>query len=136
MQLYEQEINFIADHVLRDIKSRENIEEKQSIYLDFLKHIAKTQYEYISTELIIMSRGDKEDFFRDLEENGIYVHEPPFVGNTKMEMLVELYNIHPDCPAAPAGDFHRDCRRSPAPACRFSSALRRISNRSSGNSGK
>ena len=94
MQLYEQEINFIADHVLRDIKSKENIEEKQSIYLDFLKHIAKTQYDYISTELIIMSRGDKEDFFRDLEENGIYVHEPPFVGNTKMEMLVELYNIH------------------------------------------
>lgn len=95
-QLYEQEINFIAEHVLREIKNAPNIDIKESIYLDFLKNISKSQYDFVSTELIIMSRTDKEAFFADLEENGIYVHEPPFVGNTKFETLVELYKIHPE----------------------------------------
>ena len=96
MQSKEQEINFIADHVQRDICKCETVEEMQEIYLEFLKLVNKQQADYVETELIMMRRDEKQEFFADIIENGIYVHEPPFVGNTSFDQFVGIYEKHPE----------------------------------------
>ena len=95
-QSKEQEINFIADHVQRDICKCETVEEMQEIYLEFLKLVNKQQADYVETELIMMRRDEKKEFFEDIIENGIYVHEPPFVGNTSFDQFVGIYEKHPE----------------------------------------
>ena len=96
MQSKEQEINFIADHVQREICKCETVEEMQEIYLEFLKLVNKQQADYVETELIMMRRDEKQEFFADIIENGIYVHEPPFVGNTSFDQFVGIYEKHPE----------------------------------------
>lgn len=43
-----------------------------------------------------MNRAQKQEFFDDLIRDGIYIHEPPFVGNTSIEDLVEIFKDHPE----------------------------------------
>jgi len=95
-QLFEQYINFIADHVVEAMKEAPTYEEKKEIYLDFLKHINKEQNEFVDIEMMTMNRVKAHDFLDKVIEDGIYIHEPPFVGNTKMEDLVELFKDHPE----------------------------------------
>ena len=97
MQAKEQEINFIADHVLAAMKEcGDDYDEMQDIYLEFLKAVNKNQHDYIMTELIMMRRDEREEYFDDLLEEGIYVHEPPFVGNTSFDAFSDLYLKHPE----------------------------------------
>ena len=78
------------------MKQCDDIEEMQELYLDFLKAVNETQADYVETELIMMRRDEKEEFFEDILTNDIYVHEPPFVGNTQVDKFVEIYNKHPE----------------------------------------
>lgn len=105
MQLHEQYINFIADHVHREIKEtfeRGDYMGALDIYLEFLQLTNKTQYDYVDIEMIMASRADKQEFIKDIVENGIYVHEPPFVGNTEFEDFIKIYEKHPEWVA----DYH------------------------------
>ena len=46
--------------------------------------------------MMTMNRAKTYEFLDRVMEEGIYIHEPPFVGNTKMEDLVELFKDHPE----------------------------------------
>lgn len=96
MQLLEQYVTFISDRVLEQIKSCSNVADMEEIYLDFMKRINPNQYEFIDLELMTMNRAQKQEFFDDLIRDGIYIHEPPFVGNTSIEDLVEIFKDHPE----------------------------------------
>lgn len=109
-QMQEQYINFIADHVLNRIKSTNDILEKEDIFFDYLKYVNKSQHDYFENMYLVMNRKDKEEFFKTIENEGIFTHQFPFKmngmvdydgsivkdGNASMEDFTELYKKHPE----------------------------------------
>jgi len=95
-QIWEQYINFAADHVVKEMKKCDDYNDAQDIYFEFLKLVNKEQYDFVELEFIGINRAKQHEFLDDIMENGIYIHEPPFVGNTSMDKLVELFKTHPE----------------------------------------
>ena len=95
-QLQEVYINFMADHVRRIMKQTESYEEKEQLFLEFLKMLNKEEYDFYDTELIMMNRSQKEALLDEVEEKGFYIHQPPFFGNTSEEQFKEIYKKHPE----------------------------------------
>ena len=95
-QIYEQYLNFIADHVVESMKACNSYREMKEIYLDFLKYVCPKQYDWVDTQLFSLNGKEQQEFFDDIIENGIYIHQPPFVGNVKLDDLAKLYVEHPE----------------------------------------
>jgi DNA-directed RNA polymerase beta subunit len=94
--LKEHYINFMSDHVLRIMKSKDNYEEKAKIFFEYLKEINKEEYEFYDIEYTMMNREEREEFIDNVETNGIYIHETPFFKNTSMEQFKEMFKKHPE----------------------------------------
>jgi len=86
----------MADHVRRIMKQTESYEEKEQLFLEFLKMLNKEEYDFYDTELIMMNRSQKEALLDEVEEKGFYIHQPPFFGNTSEEQFKEIYKKHPE----------------------------------------
>lgn len=86
----------MADHVLKEMKSTEDYVEKLEIFLEFMKLINKAEYDFFDIETISMNRAKRQEFVDDIERDGIYIHQPPFFGNTSMEQFKEIYRKHPE----------------------------------------
>ena len=84
-QLIEQHINFMSDHVLKQMKATEDVGEKIDIYLSYLKYLDKEQYDFFDGELIMMNRAQKEEFIQEVEDHGIFIHQAPFFKKIKQE---------------------------------------------------
>lgn len=95
-QIYEQYLNFIADHVVECMRACNSYREMKDIYLEFLKYVSPKQYDWVDTQLIMLNGKQQQDFFEDILENGIYIHQPPFVGNVQLDDLAKLYVEHPE----------------------------------------
>lgn len=95
-QLQEQYLNFMADHVLKLMKAEPDYSKKQEIFLEFLKMTNKEEYDYFDIELIGMNRFQQMEFINSVEENGIYIHQQPFFGNTTEEQFKEIFKKHPE----------------------------------------
>lgn len=95
-QIYEQYLNFIADHVVECMRACNSYREMKDIYLEFLKYVCPKQYDWVDTQLIMLNGRQQQDFFEDILENGIYIHQPPFVGNVQLDDLAKLYVEHPE----------------------------------------
>jgi DNA-directed RNA polymerase beta subunit len=94
--LIEQYLNFMADHVMKLIRQAEDPSEKIDLYLEFLKMINKKEYDFFDIELMMMNRSQKEEFAQELEREGIYIHQPPFFGNTGEEQFMKIFKEHPE----------------------------------------
>ena len=95
-QIYEQYLNFIADHVVECMRACNSYREMKDIYLEFLKYVCPKQYDWVDTQLIMLNGRQQQEFFEDILENGIYIHQPPFVGNVQLDDLAKLYVEHPE----------------------------------------
>src|SRR5574344_116218 len=95
-QLYEQFINFMSDHVVREIKKLSDPNDKIDLYLSYLKYLDKEEHDFIEGETILMNRQQKEDFIDDIEKNGRYVHQAPFFDNSSFDNLKKIYKEHPE----------------------------------------
>jgi len=84
-QLQEQYLNFMADHVVEEMKATDSYDEKMSIFLSFLKAINEKEYDFFDIEQFVMNRQQKIEFLDKIEAEGIYIHQPPFFGNTTEE---------------------------------------------------
>jgi len=88
-QLYEQELNFMGDQVLRQTKSMESIEDKFNHILKFYEIVNTEQYTFIKENTTILE--DKDKFINNSYEHGLYIHQPPFFNNVTVEKMNELY---------------------------------------------
>ena len=95
-QLQEQYLNFMADHVLKLMKETEDYTEKQNIFFDFMKSVNKEQFDFFDVEFLMMNRQQKQDFIDNIERDGIYIHQPPFFGNTTEEQFKKIFVEHPE----------------------------------------
>ena len=86
----------MADHVLKLMKETEDYSEKEQIFFDFLKAVNKEQYDFFDIECLIMNRQQKYDFIDRVEQDGIFIHQPPFFGNTTEEQFKQIFRDHPE----------------------------------------
>ena len=72
----------MADHVVRLMKQTDDYNKKADLFLSFLKEINKKEYDFYDLEMLMMNRAQKEELINEVEEKGIFIHQPPFFGNT------------------------------------------------------
>lgn len=95
-QLKEQYVNFMSEHVLKQMKQTEDYQEKANIFFSYLKLLNKKEYDFFDIEYISMNRNQRKEFIDEIEENGIFIHEPPFFENTNMEQFKKIFREHPE----------------------------------------
>ena len=95
-QLQEVYINFMSDHVIRLMKETDDYDKKEEIFLSYLKALNKKEYDFYDTEMVMMNRAQKQDLLDSVEEHGIFIHQPPFFGNTTEEQFEKIYREHPE----------------------------------------
>lgn len=95
-QLQEQYINFMSDHVIKLMKETDSYQEKEEIFFSYLKELNKKEFDFYDLEYLTMNRAEKYAFLDNIEENGIYIHQPPFFGNTTPEQFEKIYREHPE----------------------------------------
>lgn len=108
-QLYEVEINFIAEQLQRKIKKMTSLDEKADTIFRFLEILNLRENEFFlklwnswdqtievgEYKVRICDQQAKEDFVHDVEENGFYIVKSP---DSKMryDCLKKLYDEWPD----------------------------------------
>lgn len=95
-QLQEVYINFMSDHVVRLMKQTDDYDKKEELFLTYLKAVNKKEYDFYDIEMTMMNRAQKQDLIDEIEANGIYIHQPPFFGNTTEEQFLKIYREHPE----------------------------------------
>jgi len=94
--LVEQYLNFMADHVMKEIKELEDPVEKIDRFLEFLRYVNKKEYDFFDVELMLLNRAQKEEFAEAIERDGIFIHQPPFFENTNEEQFMKIFKEHPE----------------------------------------
>lgn len=92
-QLYELELNFISDNIVRKMKTLP-FKEKLSTLFDYIKEINPAQYKSMVKHFNSLDKKEKVKFIKDTEEKGIFLHQPPFWGNVSFDRLSEIYDIY------------------------------------------
>ena len=107
-QLYEVEINFIAENLQRYIKTLKTNQEKIDVILKFLSLLNEEQHDYYMQlidsydqvvevdgyEVEFKSEKSLNDFIQDVEENGFYIVKRPH-SKMRYDCVKKLYETWP-----------------------------------------
>lgn len=94
-QLYELELNFIAENIQHKIMSLSKISEKRTLFFQFMGSVNESQAEQLEEYYKNLDKNGKIKFFRDVEVKGIFIHQPPFWGNVGFDHLERIYDTFP-----------------------------------------
>ena len=94
-QIIEQHINFMCHNLVEELKTIDNLFDMEDLLFAFMKIIKPKQYYFLDMEYMVMNRSQKYDFFDDVIENGMYIHQTPFVDNTSLEEFAEIFKMFP-----------------------------------------
>lgn len=86
----------MADHVVKIMSETDDYMKKEEVFFEFLKMVNKKEYDFYDIEYIGMNRSQRQEFLDEVERNGIYIHQPPFFGNTSEEQFMEIFRKHPE----------------------------------------
>lgn len=90
-QLFEQEINFMSNEILRATRKKEfdTIDKKFDYIMSYYKILNKKQYEFLVNKY--KTENDKKEFLIYSYKHGLFVHQPPFFGNATVEDMIKCY---------------------------------------------
>lgn len=96
-QMFEVSINFIGDNLVQKFKSMDDNDEKAKMLFKFLYHFNEGG---MATNLEAYYKGlterGKNQFFKDIDKNGIYVNVPPMWESEPMfDKLTKIYDEFP-----------------------------------------
>ncbi len=91
MQLYEVELNFIANRIREKMATFDNLKDKRELLFKFIKMVNPDQHKSISDYYERIDEKEKIKFILDSEKNGIYIHQPPFWGNIGLDVIDLIY---------------------------------------------
>jgi len=94
-QIIEQYINLMSGHLVNKLKTTTDLLQREDEFFSYMKSINKEQADFLEIEYTILNRAQKEAFFDDIIERGIYTHQTPFFGNTTMEQFEEIFKQKP-----------------------------------------
>ena len=89
-QLYEHEINFISDNIVKDMKKMK-FNDAVKFFFEYIKEVNPVQYESLKNYFNNLEKDDKKNFIKEILKNGIYIHQPPFWDNLNFEGMKKLY---------------------------------------------
>ena len=90
-QLFELEINFISDNIVKDMKKMK-LNDAKNLYFQYLKDVNKTQWKETYEFFRGLENKDKVAFIKEVMEEGIDIHQPPFWNNINLQKLANLYD--------------------------------------------
>lgn len=90
-QLYEVELNFIANRVREKMATFNNLKDKRELLFKLIKMINPEQYNSMSSYYEELDEKGKIGFILDSEKNGIYIHQPPLWGNIGLDVIDIIY---------------------------------------------
>lgn len=100
-QVYELELNYIANIIVKRVKKINDLQEKFDYILNFIKEISMEQANELTVYWKGLSKSEKVEFIEDIErKNQLYIYQPPFHNNatlSQMDNLYKKYNIKPTC---------------------------------------
>ena len=76
-QIFELSINFICNRVVEKLNTFDTLKDKETLFFDIIKRFNKTQYKELKTYYSGLKTNEKKEFFKDLNNTGIYIHVPP-----------------------------------------------------------
>jgi len=95
-QIQEQYLNFMGDRLVQVLKDCDgDLYEMEDEYFKFMKIVDPELYDFIDMNYVMMNRGEKEAFFNEVIQKGIYIHQPPFFNNTSMDDFVKIFREMP-----------------------------------------
>jgi DNA-directed RNA polymerase beta subunit len=89
--MYELEINYIVDEFLRKNKHLHYNEFLNKVII-FLSNINKQQGLYYEKFINNLNEQEKEDLVKEIYDDYLYIHQPPFYNNISFEELECLYD--------------------------------------------
>ena len=92
-QNYEHELNFIANHVRRKMRSTNNRDTKYSLLFRFLNNVYPPQAAAFKAYYESIPDMKKSMVLAEVEVKGIFIHQQPFDGNISYDSLKKLYAI-------------------------------------------
>jgi len=99
--LYELELNFIANEILKRIKDNntlENVENNLDIIIAFYNEFNESQALYFSEKIENMNMNERIKILNEFLEFGLIIHQPPFFDNITWDdfsNLYKKYDVHP-----------------------------------------
>lgn len=94
-QLYELELNFIAENIQHRLRSMSKMSEKVPYFFDFMRMVNAEQASLLERYFNSLDKAGRVKFFADIDEKGIYLHQPPFWGNVSFDQLADIYDAYP-----------------------------------------
>jgi hypothetical protein len=97
-QLYETEYNFISEVIRKRMNLLPTVNEKLYLLIQFMLIVNKEEGEALQTYISRLNDIQKREFTDDIDANGIYIIQPPFMGTISIKNLEQLYNtfnVHP-----------------------------------------
>ena len=95
-QLMEQELSFASNNIVREMKrlwDKDNIDDMTELYFDFMYKVSPTQYDSLVDYYNEMKANEELlEFWNNIFDEGIYIHQAPFYGNITLDGLREIYN--------------------------------------------
>lgn len=92
MQIFEQSINFICNHVRTKLKELKTSKEKETLFFDIVGRFNDKQAEELKKYYKKLSTTDKKEFFNSIIEEGIYIHTPPMWEKEPIfDVLTKIY---------------------------------------------
>ena len=93
-QLFEVELNFISNEIVRRMKQMDSLDDQYDYLLDYLERINPVQAREFRAYLGTLSSFERRVVMSDVFDEGIYLHQPPFWGNVKFDDICELYKYY------------------------------------------
>jgi DNA-directed RNA polymerase beta subunit len=94
-QLYELELNFISDNIVRKMKETKSLTDKAKMLFDYIMLVNENQAREMMKYFKGLDKQGKINFIKETEEKGIYLHQPPFWGNVTFDKLSQIYDYYP-----------------------------------------
>lgn len=91
-QLFELELNFISDNILRKIKEEKTASGKLKWLFEYINEVNPDQAKAMKQYFNSLDTPGKINFIKELEEKGIYIHQPPFWNNVSFDHLSRIYD--------------------------------------------
>jgi DNA-directed RNA polymerase beta subunit len=97
-QIQEQYLNFMADRLiqkLKELRDGNDLFGMEDEFFDFMKAVNPELYDFLDMEYMMLNRTKKQDFFNEVIEKGIFIHQQPFFENTSMDTFAEIFKDRP-----------------------------------------
>jgi DNA-directed RNA polymerase beta subunit len=95
-QLIEQELNWIAKYIRKNIEEETTLNGKAKILIDFIEMVNDEEADMMNQFILSMSDEEQIVFFQELVEKGIPLCQKPFFGNISLDGLEAIYDKYPE----------------------------------------